>query len=220
MRKAISLQATEVDPYLLDILRDGLTRYHRILGVIPVNTYPEKYRILIQQQNDIGWAHLYTGRWSREWILLQNQYTPNQGQSLICGEDWIVKVGRLLIDQWYKVWNMRNEERHHRDNQQIQEHRQVLLHNELHRLYSLKNQMLPCDRHLLHDTAETHLQRHAALDQLEEWIAMYRPVIQESIAQAHQQGLTNNTRITDFPTFNPSRTPPEQASLTAALPGG
>ena len=64
------------DPYLIDILRDGISRVHRQLEPINPRHYPDMYRQeLITQQNKIGWDHLYRGRWSSEWSILQHQYT-------------------------------------------------------------------------------------------------------------------------------------------------
>lgn len=210
-------QDGSIDPYLLDILRDGLTRYHQQLAPVLPASYPLKYTILINQQNTIGWDHIYQGRWSNAWSQLQDQYSSPNGSVQISGSLWILQAGRTLIDQWYKVWEMRNKDRHRRDNEQLQKQRATLIHCELRRLYNLRPQMCPVDRRIFYESAGSHIQRHPSIDQLEDWINTFRPAIMASIDQATQLGITRNTLLTEFPAFNPIDRTTAQA---AGLPGG
>jgi len=62
------------DPHLLDILQDGITRYHNNHDLMPHEAYPNRYTRLITEHNKIGWDQLYKGRWSASWGMLQDEY--------------------------------------------------------------------------------------------------------------------------------------------------
>ena len=83
------------DPYLLDILRDGLTRFHRQVPQMNPNQYPAKYDQLLRDQNNIGWNHLYRGRWCNEWNILQGQYLQQRGGNELPG--WVYPPVEVAI---------------------------------------------------------------------------------------------------------------------------
>ena len=165
-----------IDPYLLDILKDGILRYHRNQPLLPTTTYPAKYASLIIQQNLIGWDQLYRGRWSQEWAHMQDHYGANKEIHIrLSGDKWLLGLGRLMVDQWFIVWKLRNVDRHNRDNKRLEESRRDLIYQEIHHLYTYRLQVCPYDRHIFYESAASHLQHFPCLDTLEEWIHMYRP---------------------------------------------
>lgn len=221
IRKATQYASASVDPYLLDILRDGLLRFHRQIDLIPQSHYPARYASLIHSQNNIGWDQLYRGRWSLEWRSHQDAFMVNNPQRCqLSGNDWIRGIGRLLIDQWLHLWKLRNEDRHGNDQAYHSILRERTIHAELRELYAYRLRVCPVDRHLFHTSAEEHIQRHPSLDSLEDWIHTYRPVILSSVEQARLLGITHNLGIHEYPTANPASPASEQASLTAGLPAG
>ena len=220
LRRAITYRAAEVDPILVDILHDGMLRFHKILDPIQSSDYPARYTPLIIHQNSIGWDQVYRGRWAIDWSQMQDQYSSKSTQPLVNGATWLLGLGRLLLDQWFKVWKQRNEDRHHRDNIQLQESRRDLIHQEMRALYACRMQVCPQDRHLFYDTVQRHLESHPRLDQLEEWIQVYRPAIHASMEQAKRWGVTYNSNIEDFATYNPITLATRQVSLAADLPRG
>jgi hypothetical protein len=110
-------QTAVSDPYLIDILHDGLLRYHRQSDPTPPDLYQERYHALITTQNAIGWDQLYRGRWSIEWSQAHNKFTQTQPTRacLPSGPEWVLSFGRLLMDQWLELWALRNEQRHGKD---------------------------------------------------------------------------------------------------------
>jgi hypothetical protein len=176
------------DPYLLDFLRDGLTRMHRKLDDINPTQYPEKYHQLISQQTRIGWDHLYRGRWSTEWATSQHNYEKNKNQTAQYKNStrWLVGLGRILIDRWLKLWQLRNEQRHGKDASRLTELHAQKLYSELHDLYSYKDRVCPNDRHIFHDSFEDHITSTSSLDTLESWIRTYKHAITASATQAQR----------------------------------
>ena len=112
--KLLDTDSFHTDLVLLDILRDGLTRWHQSLPSLEIQQYPQEYSALITSQSAIGWDHLYRGRWSKEWSKLQQSYLKkNSLTSPKCtGKHWVLAAGRHLIDRWFKVWDARNKARH------------------------------------------------------------------------------------------------------------
>lgn len=219
--KSGQYKAGEVDPHLLDILRDGLTRYHLELEALRIQDYPAQYSQLICTQNSIGWDQLYKGRWSIQWTQLQDQYAEQSAQTgTLKGKQWLLGLGRLLIDQWFQVWKMRNEDRHTRDNTNLAELRAQLIHTELRHLYTYRLQVCPIDRHLFQESVEAHIQHQSSLDVLEDWIHTYKPAILASVEQAHHLGISRNRILTDYSAFNPIAVSTRQASPTAGLSDG
>ena len=130
------------------------------------------------------------------------------------------RLGRLLIDQWFQLWKLRNEDRHGKDQAQHSILRAGTLHAEIRELYTHRLQVCPSDRSLFHNSADDHIHQHPSLDSLEDWISTYRPVILASVAQAQRLGISHNQGIYEYSAANPTPSQGRQASLTAGLPAG
>lgn len=218
IRKTTRYRQESVDPHLLDILRDGLTRFHRQLEPPQPAAYPPHYSTVIEQQNCIGWDHLYRGRWSENWKIQQDKYQESHPHlPSLSGSDWTKGVGRILLDQWFQLWTIRNEDRHGKDQTRHSILREGTLHAELRELYTYRTLVCPIDRHIFHPTADNHIQQHPSLDALEDWLRSYRPVIMASADQAKKLGITRTNTILAYSANNPITTPTEQASLPAGL---
>ena len=209
-----------IDPHLADILRDGVSHFHRQLGPLSPSKYPERYTGLIINQNAIGWEHLYRGKWCEDWRLLQDDYCsgPHSKESALPGTTWTLGIGRLLIDQWLQLWKLRNEDRHGVDTLRNSLVREQMLHAELHDLYNQRTLVCPADRSLFYATSAEHIQKHPSLDAIEDWILTYRPAIMASTEQAQRLGITRNNTLHDYLTFSPIPRDSKQASLPAGLP--
>lgn len=193
------------DPHLLDILTDGLMRFHRSLDLMNPNSYPVRYHDLIIQQNAIGWGQLYRGRWTQTWTTLQNQYHRNHWNSTSsnCPRHWLLGLGRLLLDQWLKIWKIRNEQRHGQETEHHSRIRQQVLHSELTELYALRTKVCPTDRAIFYSNVQHHLSQHSSLDLIENWINSHKEAIRASVEQAKKMGIMSNRALDDYPAFNP-----------------
>ena len=202
----ISLQDTsKSDPILMDILQDGLRRFHKQMEPPPLHSYPLHYTPTIISQNSIGWDQLYRGRWSIHWRTMQDKYRDNSNHSNTClsGEQWVLALGRLLIDRWMILWRQRNEERHGSDRAQQQEAREQVVRTELAAIYEYKSKVCPEDVNLFYDNAEEHFAQHPSLSKIEDWIATHRAAIKASSQQATRLGIVRNRTLREYPMFNP-----------------
>jgi hypothetical protein len=211
MERIESTYQHQSDPTLKEILHKGLTNFHNQQTGVAARDYDPKYQGLISQQNDLGWDQLYRGRWSTQWCLLHDQYVQQYYQDLTAvfpdGETWVFQHGIILMDQWLKLWQIRNEERHGKDTNEKQQKRASTLTRQLQDIYTFRSQVIPRDRSLFYATPEEHMAARPNLDQLEDWILTHRNAIQASATQAKKLGLTRIRTIQDYfqPQHNPER---------------
>jgi hypothetical protein len=194
------------DPHLMDILQDGLTRFHNQLPApVPIHQYPERYRNLILSQSQIGWDQVYRGRWSTEWAAMHTAYAQrDSNQPKISGQHWVRSIGRCLIDRWLTLWKLRNEQRHGADEDNQRRIRKRTITTELQELYTYRDKVCPIDRSIFHVSVEDHLEQHQSMDTLESWITTNRSAIKASAEQAFRLGIRHNRLIHEYPTFYPS----------------
>jgi hypothetical protein len=189
------------DPNLLDILRDGITRFHWQLPPPVLDHYPLRYHSLLTTQTSIGWDQLYRGRWSLEWSRLQEEHQRLQGKNYQA-TSWLLGLSRLLIDQWFLVWDLRNKQRHGNDQSQHSKLRAQIIYSQMQELYALRQHVLPCDQSIFYESMEAHLFQ-SSLDALESWINTYQNAIHASTEHALQRGRLQNRILVEFPAFNP-----------------
>jgi hypothetical protein len=116
---------------------------------------------------------------------------------------WSVGLGRLLIDQWFELWQLRNIQRHGKDQEHQHTIREQALMSELRHLYTYRSRVCPNDKGIFHASLTEHLANHPSLDTIENWILTYRSAIEASATQATRLGLTANRSLLDYPGFNP-----------------
>jgi hypothetical protein len=183
--------STKSDPFLADILRDGLQRWFNDLPPIPLASYPYRYRALIASQNSIGWSHLFRARWSSQWKLAHQDYAERISltEENSDGARWVRTLGRQLIQAWLDLWKIRNTERHGKDEAEQNEKRKTHLVSQLEELYSYKPAVLPTHRHMFLADVATHLEQRPHLDGLEDWIHTFGPAIHSSMKQARTREI-------------------------------
>jgi hypothetical protein len=136
------------------------------------------------------------------------------------GSKWITQIGHLLLTSWKELWQVRNNERHGQEKMQRDAFTLQVVTAELQELYRLKNDVCPSDRHLFYSNVAEHLQRHPNLQQIEDWIHLYRDAIRVSVTTAKRLGIQRSRNLLDYPMFNPAIGLSQQASLTAGLLAG
>lgn len=197
----LELPERHTDPILIDILRDGIIRYHQSdPDPPPLAAYPERYHPLIISQTAIGWNQLYMGRWSIHWRKLQFAHlTLHDAHTSKCNSrTWLTTAAHCLLDQWLKLWQTRNETRHGVDKAAQRTTRLHIVHNQLRELYLLRSLVRPCDRALFHADLNTHLAAHPALAILENWVAMYWDPIHASVRRAQELGIARVNSIRNW----------------------
>jgi hypothetical protein len=132
---------------------------------------------------------------------------------------WVLIVSRLMIDQWFLLWKIRNEERHGKDETTKSQIQAQITKATLAELYALKDTVCPVDRHIFYETLTEHEEKHS-IASINQWIDTYREAIKSSALLAKQLGIQRNRSILFYLTDNPVSQPSGQASLTAGSATG
>jgi hypothetical protein len=178
----------KTDPTLADILRDGIQRWLRSEEHLPPDQYPAIYHPLIASQNQIGWNQIFRGRYSLQWSTMQHRYLKHNGWSTQQrnGRTWTSSVSKHFLNQWLVLWDLRNGERHGKDDSTRKAVLQERVHKELHTLYSLRMRVLPRDRKHFFASVAEHLQEQPNLTNMENWINTFKMGLIASANEANR----------------------------------
>jgi hypothetical protein len=101
---------------------------------------------VIRQQNKVGWNHIMLGRFGTEWRRIQARYseriiqptraTKSELQPKRTPEQWSIGLISVLWEQWYLLWDDRNQDVHGRDAQQRQSQLRQEVQRQLGEIYA------------------------------------------------------------------------------------
>lgn len=179
-------------PVLKRLLRDALNGWfnHTTTDTYALNPlmYPPDVHCLIGQQNEIGWQQLFLGRFSNEWSYLQDNFYAQQaaeeGQTKkktkkLTGQRWQVAMIGLLWDQWWVVWESRNQDLHGADERSRAQAETREVHRKLRELYDYKARLSSEVQTLLHEDITEHFDRPLWVNK--NWIAIHEPLIKADL---------------------------------------
>jgi hypothetical protein len=75
----------------------------------------EHLRAVSISQSIIGWDQILKGRFSVEWARAQGQFAQRARHPTGNGCEWTTCMADFMLEQWWKLWTSRNEDRHGRD---------------------------------------------------------------------------------------------------------
>jgi hypothetical protein len=161
---------------------------------------PRLHRV-IQQQNQIGWRHMFNGRFGLEWSKVQQEaYSrrPRQENDQIkrTGEKWQVQLIVHVWTQWEQVWNERNSALHGNTLTAKNEAIRKDVRRQLDAIYQNRSMMEPSVQALLLESPAAHEQH--LLTTTRNWIAINGPVFQESIRRVRKRALHNVRSIRSY----------------------
>jgi hypothetical protein len=189
-----------LDPDLLAIIRLGLWAYFTNCSPDFSERFPNgyltsPYKVLITQQNKIGWDHFVRGKFTKEWRLVQYQFAKRYGL-VKQSEGWTVDLVKMMANSSFQLWELRNTCRHGYDDASKQQSIYEKTHRKVRCLYLLQPMVLQQDRVLFRDTVEEHLL--SAVPQLRSWIVHNRRLIQHSVKVAKAQSQLQIHHIQQF----------------------
>jgi hypothetical protein len=104
-----------MSPPLVEILIRGITAWFND-STLPVKHFEFDYQQLLREQAQIGWSHIFQGRITTQWSLLQHDYysgfPPVKGRN---GESWSCHILCHIFTHWLLLWDDRNKDCHGRD---------------------------------------------------------------------------------------------------------
>ena len=178
------------DPTLADILINGT---NSVLSGSPIQIqrYPAKYHNLITQQSSLGWINFLRGFVTIEWTSVEqssSKFHPAKPTILSCLP--------TLWSSIFQIWSFRCDQRHSKSLQHHESElrRQALL--QVTNLYSLRQRVLPTDRHIFYSDMSAHLTESTS--NLQAWLANHQPYLHQSVLQAQQQHITHTRSISSY----------------------
>ena len=141
------------------------------------------------QQEQIGWDQLMRGRFGWAWNGHIRTQPGSAGRSR---SDWTTEVISFILEQWWKLWTVRNQDRHGLDlatRLQAQAHQ---VDRELQLFYEEHAGTAPQNLKWIFDTSiETHRKRPTAATQ--QWLNTWTPIVMEALkATSDPKGDPNN----------------------------
>jgi len=150
---------------------------------------PDGMETLAAAQHAIGWEHILKGRFTKQWIPIQDRYLRDidKWTSKRTGKTWLTTVITTIFEEFFSQWTLRNEDRHGSDfrSQKDADKRHTM--RELEYLYN---------RH--QDSAPPHLQWlfsipfltrcQWTLNAIRQWINTWKPILEKSYATRLETG--------------------------------
>ena len=189
MHRAIrrKLEKMNTHPILQDIVLDGIRNHIEDQTMDPYK-YPDNYQLLVASQNNIGWDNFLKGRLSTHWAEHQEQHLRNTDEvtNKRNGTTWTTNLAATLLDQWYRLWKQRNEDKHGKEwkerlaakYDQIRRKVTLLYENAANAPEHLMDSIYTCD-------LETQLEKTPS--ELVAWLANWMPVYEDHIRQQRRQ---------------------------------
>eukprot|EP00957_Ditylum_brightwellii_P175968 13399296-Ditylum_brightwellii.AAC.1 len=73
--------------------------------------WTNKIQTLWKQQQELGWAHLFRGRFVQQWITLQYEHLQSKNllSNKCTGQMWTINMIPFLWDKFFSMWDYCNE---------------------------------------------------------------------------------------------------------------
>ena len=129
-------------------------------------------------QGRFGWA------WNTHKRMQPSQTTRLKGQ-------WTTEVIFFIWDQWWKLWDMRNSNRHGRDLATRLQAQELQLEHKIQTFYDDYANKVPQHLGWLFDTTiETHRSRPTVATR--QWLNTWKPIVENAFAEENPEGDPNN----------------------------
>jgi len=183
------------DPILQTIFLQGITKWSQ-MQPFQTTEFPTEYRNLLDQQEQIGWRQIRSGRWSIQWKQLQNKHLQSLSQQEDKGKEWTQTLLASVWQSWDDLWSERNSIVHGNSPETRAEAFKTKIHQNLQRIYNQKHLYLPSDRQLLLSSYDLHAQHNTHT--IANWIHAYDPVFKASIKKAQTKLVSNTKSIASY----------------------
>lgn len=185
---------TLTTPILKTLLTSALDQWFCSLEDIWIDPreHPDSLGNLIIEQNAIGWRQIFSGRFSREWSIVQQaQYhrlpPPQEGQRKRTGDQWQSQLIVTIWKAWDKRWIERNKALHGYDAATRQHALRRDVRRQLDRIYQQRHLMEPSVQELLHPEPDDHQAQQ--LGTTRNWLAQNAAVFTESIRRVKRKAI-------------------------------
>ena len=152
----------------------------------------------------VGEWRFVHGRY-REQITSQRENSDKATKHRQTTEQWLCGLIQAIWEQWFSLWEARNQDLHGHDAKQKQSHLRQEVHRQLRDIYSTKQFMDPKVRSLLLQDPEAHATY--PLHVTTNWLRLHTPIFKENVCKVRRMALKGMKSISTY--FRPvSNQPP------------
>jgi hypothetical protein len=210
----------QTDPILTQILSIGFRNWTQNAPFYWDNTrpLPPKYWTLIQQQQEIGWRQLLSGRMTKEWSRLQADYDHIQklrrldgvhalpgcggaaASSIMLprtGTQWTSVIITEIWRLWEEAWTQRNASVHGLDRESRAYHLREKDTLRLRTIYQHRTDYEPSVQELLYDTVEEHLHTSTS-NAIHNWLQVHETTFIQSLKKVKKRALRGMRSIYSY----------------------
>jgi ribonuclease HI len=204
-------------PHLTRLLVEGLDKWLSGDDQPHINPdqYPSDLHTIIRRQGNVGWKHIMLGRFVGEWRFVHGRYreqitsqrenSDKATKHRQTTEQWLCGLIQAIWEQWFSLWEARNQDLHGHDAKQKQSHLRQEVHRQLRDIYSTKQFMDPKVRSLLLQDPEAHATY--PLHVTTNWLRLHTPIFKENVCKVRRMALKGMKSISTY--FRPvSNQPP------------
>jgi len=149
---------------------------------VNISKYPTRFHQAIQSQSLIGWRHLLSGKISQEWLKLQETSTKVTIGRKRLSYVWGASLAEVLLKQFIKLWELRNEEVHGKTAELQEQIRKDKLGKVVRQLNELRDQARPSDMCLFHSDMKAYIEKSNA-QSIASYISSHKKAIANSIKE-------------------------------------
>jgi hypothetical protein len=163
--------------------------------------FSPRLRLIIQQQNQIGWRQIFNGRFALAWSTTQHaayarRTRGNPDQIKRTGEKWQVQLITHIWTHWEKAWEDRNQALHGTTTAEKNEAMRRDVRRQLEVVYQNRQFMEPSVQSLLYDDPEDHESQQITTTR--NWLAQHGQVFKESIRRVRARAIQNVRSIRSY----------------------
>jgi hypothetical protein len=162
--------------------------------------FPNDVRLVIQQQNKIGWRQIFSGRFGRAWGEYQERHysqAAEQSRAKVhTGQLWQKNMIMFIWAKWFLLWSMRNQDVHGADENTRRQLERAAVISEIRELHDARSRMEPRVQGLLPQDLGDHISQSTWINV--NWLRIHGPTMRESIQRAKELAIRGTRSIQSY----------------------
>ena len=156
-----------------------MSKIRAVLDGEDPNQIPEDPRLtaICEAQKLITWDQLMLGRFATTWGA---HVRTQPGTTSKSHKSWTTEVIDFIFTHWWKLWELRNQDRHGRDLATQQQAHAQQVDRELQMLYETYADQTPQHLQWLFDTP-IEVRRHWPTSATRQWLNTWIPILSEAV---------------------------------------
>jgi len=149
---------------------------------------PTEVREVAKAQNAIGWPQMLKGRFSNKWKEVQDAHLGPAATPRANGQTWMTSVVDFIFAEFWKLWTLRNGDRHGRDAKTKAQLEQAQALRELKQFYDAHSDTDDPRLKWLFDVPYDIRAQTWRTSNIRQWLNQWDPVLRESYNTSLETG--------------------------------